>query len=304
MRSSAIAEELITGGEEVFFVGEISDLPWVERRIARLGFNGIYAKCNDFISKPETDVLILDSYDIPLTDEFIAPKNWHRIISIVDQVTPNYHCSLRIHPGLDSNWTGGSRIPILSGPRYIPFRSSIAKSISFSYQKGRVLRIAVVAGGSDPFELVHKIARILVEFSEEIEVLLFSNNTSDLIGDPRFCYVELSEDFDELTREVDLILTTASTSSLEFLARGFCVGIACAVDNQQQYFDNLGELGVASQIGSRSADNNWDIDKEKIHLLVTSNELRENLKSKAKGLIDFQGASRIVHAIKLLCDIQ
>ena len=42
MRSSAIAEELIAKGKQVIFVGQITDLPWVEERIASLGFAHVY----------------------------------------------------------------------------------------------------------------------------------------------------------------------------------------------------------------------------------------------------------------------
>ena len=112
--------------------------------------------------------------------------------------------------------------------------------------------------------------------------------------------MEVGPRIDELTNNVDLVLTTASTSSLEFLARGFCVGIACAVDNQEQYYNSLGELGVAAQIGLRNLGNKWELDKEKIISLVTSSELRASLIAKAEGLIDFKGASRIVDAITTL----
>lgn len=61
---------------------------------------------------------------------------------------------------------------------------------------------------------------------------------------------------------------------LEFLARGICVGIACAVDNQRQYYSSLGELGVTAQLRFRNTDNNWELDKEKIYSLVTSSNLR------------------------------
>ncbi len=43
MRSSAIAEELISRGNNVIFVGRISNLPWVEKRIASLGFSQVYS---------------------------------------------------------------------------------------------------------------------------------------------------------------------------------------------------------------------------------------------------------------------
>ena len=64
MRSSAIAEELIARGEKVVFVGQISNLLWVTERIMDLGFIEIYNNPLDFTSKSDTDVLILDSYEI------------------------------------------------------------------------------------------------------------------------------------------------------------------------------------------------------------------------------------------------
>ena len=300
MRSSAIAEELIARGEDVIFVGQSSGLPWVEERIASLGFTQIHNNPSDFISNPNTDVLLLDSYEIPIGDDFINSENWLHIVAIVDELTPSYLCSLRIHPGLDSNWVGDSKVPILAGPKYIPFRSSIFKNIHAAHHEQHKLRIAVVAGGSDPYGLVNEIAKILTMIPEQFEVYLFSNSVLGSSLDTRFHVIEVGQRLDELTKSVDLVLTTSSTSCLEFLARGFCVGIACAVDNQGQYYDSLGELGVAAQIGLRNLDNNWELDKEQIYSLIVSSELRGSLIAKTKGLIDFMGASRIVDAITTL----
>jgi spore coat polysaccharide biosynthesis predicted glycosyltransferase SpsG len=68
MRSSAIAEELIRRGEDVIFVGQISDLAWVEARIAALGFSQIHSNPTKFNSNPDSDVLILDSYEIEINN--------------------------------------------------------------------------------------------------------------------------------------------------------------------------------------------------------------------------------------------
>ena len=300
MRSSAIAEELIARGEDVVFVGQISGLPWVEERIASLGFTQIHNNPSDFNSNPNSDVLLLDSYEISVSDDFINAENWLHIVAIVDELTPSYLCSLRIHPGLDSNWVGDSKVPILAGPKYIPFRSSIFKNIHAARHEQQNLRIAVVAGGSDPYGLVNEIAKILAKIPEQFEVYLFSNSVLGSSLDTRFHIIKVGQQLDELTKNVDLVLTTSSTSSLEFLARGLCVGIICAVDNQEQYYNSLGELAVAAQIGFRNSDKEWKLDKEKISLLITSSELRANLLEKAKGLFDFKGASRIVDAITTL----
>ena len=72
------------------------------------------------------------------------------------------------------------------------------------------------------------------------------------------------------------------------------------VENQKQYYETLGELGIASQFGVRNANNKWELDKEKIHSLINSSELRGDLLAKSKGLIDFDGARRIVDAIATL----
>jgi spore coat polysaccharide biosynthesis predicted glycosyltransferase SpsG len=218
----------------------------------------------------------------------------------VDQLTPDYDCTLRIHPGLDSSWIGNSKTPILAGPKYIPFRSSLSKYLYSEDIGNRKLKIAVVAGGSDPYGLVGEIAKNLIKFSEEFEVRLFSNSIPNLTLDSRFRHFRVGHHLDKLTKDVDLVLTTASTSSLEFLARGLCVGIACAIDNQEQYYKTLGELGVAAQFGYRSLENYWELDEKQISLLVKSNDFRSNLVAKAKGLIDFKGASRIVDALTTL----
>jgi len=297
MRSSAIAEELLARGEDVIFVGQISDLAWVEGRIASLGFSQIHSDPTEFNSNPDTDVLILDSYKIEVSNFFVSREKWLHIVTIVDELTPAYDCTLRIHPGLDDEWTGNSRSPILAGPKYIPFRSTLAANLHINSNEKRALRIAVVAGGSDPYGLVNEIGRILSKIPMLFEVYLFSGLNLDSVFDSRFHYVQLGQQLDELTRDTDLVLTTASTSSLEFLARGLCVGVVCAVDNQNQYYKSLGELGVAVQLGHRSVDNKWELDEHKMVSLVTSNDLRQKLKARAIGLIDFKGASRIVDAI-------
>lgn len=300
MRSSAIAEELIARGEDVVFVGLMSELPWVEERITSLGFSGVYRNTNDFKSNPYSDVLILDSYAIEIHEEFISTKNWLHVVTLVDELTPNYFCTLRIHPGLDPGWVGQSKIPILAGPRYIPIRSSISRNIQSLNQENSKLRILVVAGGSDPHHLVLEISNILATFQELFEVFLFTNTISDFISDSRFHFFKIGSSLDELSRNANLVLTTSSTSSLEFIARGLCVGIACAVENQKQNYDSLGKLGVAAQIGSYSPTSGWNLEKNTIQKLVTEPGFRTEITEKALGLIDFDGAGRIVDAITSL----
>jgi spore coat polysaccharide biosynthesis predicted glycosyltransferase SpsG len=88
MRSSAIAEELISRGKEVVFVGQTNELSWLSSRILSLGFAGINTNSNDFKSDPKNDVLILDSYLIPINDSFIRREKWVAVVTIIDEHTP------------------------------------------------------------------------------------------------------------------------------------------------------------------------------------------------------------------------
>jgi spore coat polysaccharide biosynthesis predicted glycosyltransferase SpsG len=170
MRSSAIAEELIEQGEEVVFVGKVSEIDWVQKRILQLGFIETYSDSSDFIANPKNDVLILDSYNLAIKDQFVAHQNWYRIIVIADELTPDYACDLRIHPGLDADWVGESKYPVLSGPKFIPLRKSLKQAIRNKKSNIDSLQIAVVAGGSDPFNLIEQLAKILEKFDESFEV--------------------------------------------------------------------------------------------------------------------------------------
>ena len=67
------------------------------------------------------------------------------------------------------------------------------------------LKIAVIAGGSDPYGLVNEIAKILVKFPEQFDVSLSSNTIFDAVLDSRFSYIKIGNHLDELTKNIDLI---------------------------------------------------------------------------------------------------
>ena len=295
MRSSAIAEELIARGEEVVFVGQISEIPWLAWRINTLGFSEIHSVEKEFISNPEGDVLILDSYVIPVDEAFIQPNKWRAIVAIADELTPAYESNLIIHPGLSTHLEAKAGAKVLAGPKYIPFRSSIQKSERSEYRKS-LLEILVVGGGTDLFGFVVAICEELKGVTEGFHASIFTNNNELSNLDSRFTVVPIGSAFDDYAMNVDLVFTTASTTSLEFIAREVAVGIGCAVDNQEEYYESLSTFGVAAPIG-RFVAGHWQIDHTKIAELLHSAVIREDLRRNCSGLIDLGGARRIVDEI-------
>ena len=293
MRSSAIAEEGIARGFSAVFVGTIADLQWVSERIHGLGFTEIVEVNTEFISDPNNDILILDSYEIAVDDNFIQPSGWKAVVSIFDELTPEYKSDLRVHTGLTNSWPTFTETKTLGGPEYVPLRKSIKSGLSFDLE---ISKIIVVGGGSDPTEFVSAISRSLARCKFQFNAILFTTLDESLTLDNRFTVVPVGKDLDHIANTADLVFTTASTTSLEFIARGCAVAIGCAVDNQEQYYKELGERNFAAPIG-KFLNNEWHLNEELIQELVTSKSLRAKFRSNSADLIDLNGAKRIIDEI-------
>jgi len=294
MRSSAIAEEGIARGFPAVFVGTAADFHWVSERIQALGFTEIVEVASEFMSDPNNDILILDSYEIAVDDNFIQPSGWKAVVNIFDELTPQYKSNLRIHLGLTNSWPAVTETKTIGGLEFFPLRKSIRKSeLTFDLDPPKII---VVGGGSDPTGFVSAVSRSLAKCKVQFQACLFTAWGESLALDNRFSVIPVGQSLDEIANTSDLVFTTASTTSLEFIARGCTVAIGCAVDNQEQYYKELGEQNFAAPIGE-FLNNEWHLDEELIKELVTSKSLRAKFRSNSADLIDLNGAKRIIDEI-------
>lgn len=294
MRSSAIAEEAISQGIQCIFIGNIAGIPWIEDRVRNLGFHQIICNEGEFNPSPQRDVLILDSYSIPTRHKFIDPRNWLTVVNIFDSFTPKYKSNLRIHPGIERIIDSITYSKTLTGPEYVPIRKSFSKSLPTP--EGRELRITIVGGGTDVKGFVTAIAKSLMNLDVNFNARLVTMTPTDLSLDDRFQLIQPGGNIDSIFLDTDVALTTASTTALEFLALGCAVGIACAVENQEQNYYSLTELGIVAPIGIH-ANGIWELENEVLTTLVSEISFRTEIKEKAKNFIDMDGAKRIVDAI-------
>ncbi len=300
MRSSVLAEEAISRGYECIFVGEISGVDWVANRIANMGFSQVVADSGSFESDSNSDVLILDSYSISTSDAFISKKKWKMVMSICDEITPKYDVDIELCPSLESSNTEQAASIVLSGPEYILIRSGIEKSKRY-VTSGEVTKVLIFGGGSDPFGFVREISYVVSSMDLNLEIHIFSNEMIPANLSLGLIQHPLGSALDSVACDVDVVLTTASTSSLECIAREIPTGVACAVDNQEGCFEQLGRLGYASKIGVRNSKGVWDFDVNSILELLGSQNKRDSLKKATRGLIDFKGASRVIDLLAAKC---
>ena len=76
MRSLAILEEFKSRGYEIVYVGKIDRMPWLSAKIDDFGFNLIVEDESKFEIDAVSDVLLLDSYSVNPSSEFISKIKW------------------------------------------------------------------------------------------------------------------------------------------------------------------------------------------------------------------------------------
>jgi len=297
MRISVLAEEAVARGYECIFIGKIEGLDWVRTRIWGLGFIQIYEDESSFSSDSISDILVLDSYFLSIDSKFLDQANWRMILVIKDSKTPNYRASIQLLPLLNAPTVQLSE-DSLTGPDYILIRKGIEKN-NREIHLSRKPSILVVGGGSDPNGFVKAIATVFQNMEITNQIHYFSSEEL-ILSRGRNCFVHSpGPQLDEISLQVDLVLTTASTSCLEFIAQEIPAGIACAIDNQVETYEHLGSLGLAKQIGYFNSQGEWIFDLAEMKSLVSGGKTLQNLRNRVQGLIDFKGASRVLDKIEL-----
>lgn len=293
MRLSSIIEESISRGIETQFIGKIDEMPWVQAKLENLDGLRLVDSSIDFVPNQDTDILLLDSYTLDVGDPFLAPSRWKSIVSVVDALTPSYKSNLRIHPGLSTNWP--AEMNVLCGPRFIPIRKIPRPAAK--ERSSRELRIVVVGGGTDLFGFGLSVAEALREQNLDYAAIVFLKPDHSLpFEDPRFEIQEIGNSLDRMIHEADLILTTASTTCLEFIALEKAIGVFCGIENQLEYYQRITEIGLAAPLGRYEAGR-WSINSDLLFKLISDDTFRKNLQSRTTGFIDGKGCQRIFDEI-------
>jgi len=291
-----LAEEAISRGIECIFVGRILDLDWVSERIFNLGFTQVIADERNFKADKESDVLILDTYVLLVSNPFIARKNWKLVLSICDAITPKYESDIELRPGLAVVHSESGMPMVLSGPEYVLIRRGIQKSTR-EKTSGDVLRVLIVGGGSDPFGFVQAIADVFSSMELNLEVHAFTEGRIPEDSDVHFVRHSIGSDLDIVARDIDLAFTTASSLSLEFIAREIPTAVVCAVGNQESYYDELGRLGYSGEVGVYHSTGSWEFNLPAIREFLESQSKQRSLKKAIYSLVDLKGAERVINTL-------
>ncbi len=293
MRLSSIIEESISRGIDTHFVGSIDEMAWVRERLENIAGLHFIGNSIGFIPNKVSDVLLLDSYTLDVNDPFLDANRWKSVVTIVDDLTPQYKSDLRIHPGLSMDWPAD--LNVLCGQSFVPIRRKLSH-LKSQTNSGK-LRIVIVGGGTDLFGFGLSLAKALRNLELDFEALVFLKSAKSLpFEDPRFQFHEIGNSLDEFTDRADLILTTASTTCLEFIALEKAIGVLCGIENQLDYYKRITENGLAAPLG-RYGEGTWAVNSDLLRKLVVDETFRKELQARTIGFIDGKGSQRILDKI-------
>jgi spore coat polysaccharide biosynthesis predicted glycosyltransferase SpsG len=295
LRSLAIFQELNTRGYEIIFVGKIQNLPWVEQKVRQTGFKYLLDNENTFLQNPHTDILILDSYEIDPQSAFIQNIKWKKVVTIVDDFTPAYSSDLIVCPSITTASSSLMETKVISGPSYFPLRNEIEKTASDNNHQS-VFSVVVLGGGTDIAGFASAVSFTLGKSACEMSVTFIAEKGAKIAIDKRFSRIAPGLEAEETISKANLAFTTASTSAIEFIAREIPVGVACAVPNQEDYYQVLPNYGVAVQIGRFNGES-WELHENVMLDLLVNQRKQNELRNNMKGMFDLKGASRIVDEI-------
>ena len=276
MRSSVIAEELINRGYEVFFVGNLDEIPWVREYIWNLGFKGILTPGEHFVTNQVSDTLILDSYEISIADPFIQPSNWKKILVLVDDTTPSYIGHIYIHPGPATSWTIPKTVSsgiFLVGLEYLLIRKSLRKlKNDYTSTSNQEMNILISSGGSDPYGFAKSLVEILSKSNSRFHAFVLAPDFAPPDDDARFEIIPMGKEYERLLRSLDFVFTTAGTSSWEYHYLGLPVALASAIQNQNRNYQYQIAQGMSWNLGYRDFDGSWHFDESLLKSVLSGTQ--------------------------------
>ena len=295
-RCLTIAYELQSYGLINIFVGNF-EIPWILDELKQNGIEHCDSKDFKFSSK---DILILDKYDLDY--KFLNKNNFSKKIQIIDSSTSLIEADLYLHMGPDASFVEpklANNSKVLWGLKYLATRR-FSNSNKLKDNEIIARGLLIIGGGTDIYNFGKNILDalgLLQTFNIEIHIMsddLFFNHKEST---DNIHFHKLGEDLDKLMPVIDTVITTAGTSSWDFIANQRVVGVALAVDNQIPNFTFQIENEFVLEIGTYNHESGWDISAEAIKSLVFNNELRSKLLKNSASKVDLKGPKRVAAEI-------
>ena len=302
LRTVAIAEEFICRGIEVNYISQEIGLNWVRKYLEEIGITRIYGVGEEISLNPLTDILIVDSYNENYDEVVLVSTNWRKRVGIVDRFTRNLDYDLLFHPGFNGRWLEKNKNAFW-GLDYILIRDCIAtaKNAPRNVLGIKSRKILIFMGGSNSFGLYDALISEIDSFGIELEIYIPENLSSPINSMNSLHLFRPDPELVTRAQEFDLVISASGSACFELIAMEIPFGVVCITENQEENYDYLTKNGLAIEIGRKLPSGEWELYVDNIFNMISNNIDLDSIRNKIKGLIDCEGASRIVDKVIDAC---
>lgn len=313
-RCLVIAHQLKKEGADVLFL--INDDPTVINQLEEESFLYEIASfgdinCSRVVGKI-VDIILIDTKR-PIVEIMGRLKDIGYKIVLMDNITPaRLKADIAIYPTAifhkdNIEWNGFNG-RVFSGADYVP----IAESFIKTRQRAKNLRfqppyqILITMGGSDPNNLTSKIASSLLNLSMPVKIkavigpaflphadLSEIEKQRDFNRDFNIDFIRNVKDMSEIMADSHIAITAFGTTIFELAYMGVPSLIIANYTSDEEDMEAFKRLKIGIPLGYYEDVSNSDL-KENVEMVLRDRILWEEMSQKGKGLIDGQGAERIV----------
>lgn len=290
MRCLAVAEQARDLGWRVTLSADLSELPWVERWLVSLQVR-LVAPCDEasglagLAEGPGAVAVLLDHYDFPPAMAEVAAAG-AVLVSFEDGVFGRRPAHLVVDYRLGAEATdrpADRSQTLLRGSAFAPIRREF-RTAALNRVAGRAdpswLRVAVVAGGTDPSGLAAPLAAAVTRAGGEV-----------LRWQP-------GAGMSATLRTADAVVSTAGVSSYELCCPGIPLALVEAVENQRDNYRALTSADAATGLGTgRDVAHDPVTVTARLSAWLDDPDTRSRQAATARELVDGLGAERIVAAM-------
>jgi spore coat polysaccharide biosynthesis predicted glycosyltransferase SpsG len=285
VRCIALAEELISRGERVTFLGDLAGLPWARRQLELRGLPVLAAPRSpqalaDLVLDLGLSALVLDGYHL---DPGCGAAVRARGVAVLALVDGDFGAAQEADLYLDQN-LGARRLPgigprarMLAGLEYVLLRDVVRDrrpvgslsqrpvgSLSprpagpASVGSPSVPSVLAVFGGTDPYDAAVTVVPLVLAGGAPVTVTAVAARPEvaealhALPTGPgqRVRAVPPADDLPALVRQVDLVVTASGSSVWELLCLGAPTAVVSVAPNQQLGYQQVVGRGLAAPLGA------------------------------------------------------
>ena len=276
IRCVALAEELVSRGVDVVFLGDLGGMAWALRQLSSRGLPLLPAPAEpeallDLVRRRHLRAVVLDGYSLPAHSGAALRAGGLRVLAVVDgsfgldqeadlylDQNPGAADRLQTFPRAASP-DGGAQA--LAGLRFALLRDLVRERRPPSAPPPRrqpaVPSVLAVFGGTDPHGAAAQVVPLLLATGRPLTVTVVAGRpetAATLSGLPtaesqRITVSPPLDDLPAAARVADLVVTAAGSSVWELLCLGTPTAVVCVTDNQEVGYRHVIAQRLAAPVG-------------------------------------------------------